>query len=169
VNFGCFVLRWTTPTSASLKPDKRSGFDLQCQLHPRAGASLQFPEGTGSPVRPEPARGAQRPSPTPPTPIKPRRRHVPRTAMSDEQKAQPLSGEAQRLANLKPSAKGRSGKADNRRTSPSSPSAASTSARLVNKPVLGLTSVDCGLSLAAQRPPGCRSVVYPGREADRGS
>jgi hypothetical protein len=49
VNFGCFVLRWTTPTSASLKPDKRFGFDLQCQLHPRAGASLQFPEGTGSP------------------------------------------------------------------------------------------------------------------------
>jgi hypothetical protein len=29
--------------------------------------------------------------------------------MSDEQEAQPLSGEARRLANLKPSAKGRSG------------------------------------------------------------
>ena len=29
--------------------------------------------------------------------------------MSDEQEGQPLSGEARRLANLKPSAKGRSG------------------------------------------------------------
>jgi hypothetical protein len=39
--------------SASLKPDKRFGFDLQCQLHPRAGASLQFPEGTAPRARPD--------------------------------------------------------------------------------------------------------------------
>jgi hypothetical protein len=142
VNFGCFVLRWTTPTSASLKPDKRFGFDLQCQLHPRAGAAIPGGDGLpGSCRNLLAARNALRQL---------RRLRSSRAgAMSDEQKAQPLSGEAQRLANLKPSAKGRSGKADTRRTSPSSPSAASTSARLVNKPVLGLTSVDCGLSLAA--------------------
>jgi hypothetical protein len=28
VNFSCFVLWWTTPASASLKPDKRFGFTL---------------------------------------------------------------------------------------------------------------------------------------------
>jgi hypothetical protein len=53
VNFGCFVSWWTTPASASLQPDKRFGFDLQCQLHPGAGASLQFPEGTAPPARPD--------------------------------------------------------------------------------------------------------------------
>ena len=53
VNFSCFVLWWTTPASASLKPDKCFGFDLQCQLHPRAGASLQFPEGTAPRARPD--------------------------------------------------------------------------------------------------------------------
>jgi hypothetical protein len=37
VNFSCFVLSRTTQASASLKPDERFGFDLQCQLHPRAG------------------------------------------------------------------------------------------------------------------------------------
>jgi hypothetical protein len=46
VNFSCLV---DHAASGSLKPDKRFGFDLQCQLHPRAGVSLQFPEGTGSP------------------------------------------------------------------------------------------------------------------------
>jgi hypothetical protein len=52
-----------TPASASLKPDKRFGFDLQCQLHTRAGASLQFPEGTAPRVRPDllAARNALRP------------------------------------------------------------------------------------------------------------
>ena len=42
MNFSCFVLSRTTPTSALLKPDERFGFDLQCQFHLRAGASLQF-------------------------------------------------------------------------------------------------------------------------------
>jgi hypothetical protein len=53
VNFSCFVLWWTTPASASLKPDKRFGFDLQCQLQPSRRASLQFPEGTAPPARPD--------------------------------------------------------------------------------------------------------------------
>ena len=73
MNFSCFALSRTTQASASLKPDERFGFDLQYQLHPRAGASLQFPEGTAprGPARPTP--GAPGPSLTPPTPIKPRR------------------------------------------------------------------------------------------------
>jgi hypothetical protein len=37
VNFNSFVLWCTTHASASLKPDERFGFDLQRQLHPRAG------------------------------------------------------------------------------------------------------------------------------------
>ena len=98
MNFSCFVLSRTTPTSALLKPDERFGFDLQCQLHLRAGASLQFrhdrvQDGVkrlceaasaaladrsvlSGPRRgrpPGPAGpGASAPGP-PPTPIKPRR------------------------------------------------------------------------------------------------
>ena len=100
MNFSCFVLSRTTPTSALLKPDERFGFDLQCQLHLRAGASLQFrhdrvQDGVkrlceaasaaladrsvlSGPRRgrpPGPAGpGASAPGP-PPTPIKPGRRH----------------------------------------------------------------------------------------------
>jgi hypothetical protein len=82
VNFSCFVLWWTTPASASLKPDKRFGFDLQCQLQPSRRASLQFPEGTAPPARPDllAARNALR---------RLRRLTSPECIVSDDLKFQP--------------------------------------------------------------------------------
>jgi hypothetical protein len=53
VSLSCFMSWQTAQASAPMKPGKRFGFHLQCQLHPRAGASLQFPEGTAPRVRPD--------------------------------------------------------------------------------------------------------------------
>ena len=72
MSLSCFISWQTAQASAPMKPGKRFGFHLQCQLHPRAGVSLQFPEGTAPEVRPDLLLGAPGPSPTP---IKPRWRH----------------------------------------------------------------------------------------------
>ena len=53
VNFSCFVLWRNHAGVGVMEARRRFGFDLQCQLHPRAGASLQFPEETAPRARPD--------------------------------------------------------------------------------------------------------------------